>query len=112
MAVANQRACNGSFPPIADPTPALLTSAAVRIAARICEAIGLILVIFIVVFTDYIDNNRPSHPVGRFVVPEENHGEHIFISQTDRSITRGAWVAFFAILVVGMALEGLRSGDR
>jgi hypothetical protein len=84
-----------------------------RLATRIFEAIAVVLVIFIAGHSNYIDNSRPSHPVGQFIIRTENHGQQVYISPADRAVTTGAWVSFFIILMVCAGLEqALRSDDR
>ena len=82
----------------------------VKIVTRVCEGVGACLVVFIAVFSNYIDSARPSHALGRFIIPTENHGQQVYISSTDRAVLTGAWIAFFVMIVVCIGLEGtLRS---
>lgn len=81
-----------------------------KIFARVCEAVGVLLVIFIAGFSNYLDNTRPSHAVGRFIIHTENHGQQVYISRADSAVLTGAWIAFFVILVMCIGLEAaLRS---
>jgi hypothetical protein len=76
-----------------------------KLVTRTCEALFVLVTVFLIGFSLHIDKSRPNHPVGQFTIRTENHGEAVYISRTDRVVTDWAWIGTFVLGVICLGLE-------
>ena len=66
-----------------------------KIFTRACEILCGLTLAFILVFSDYLENNRPTHPMGDYVRQVPVHGDFVYVTQTENLVRVFSWPLFF-----------------
>jgi hypothetical protein len=82
-----------------------------KIILRVCETLCGITLVFIFLYSTYLETNRPNHPVGIFSVKYPVHGDFVFISSWENFVWIAAWCGFFLLVVLSIILENLNKSD-
>jgi hypothetical protein len=82
------------------------------IITRVVEALAALNVLFIWAFSEYLERNRPSHPVGKFTLEVQNHGTSFFISQQENLVRIFSWPTLFILMVIVLGMEAASRSEK
>jgi hypothetical protein len=77
----------------------------VKKLTRAFELLGALTLLWIWGFSSYLENSRPTHPIGRFNVQMPVHGDYVYISQVENVLRVFSWPLFFILVILSVALE-------